>query len=309
MTPMHLALLDSDDRQRLPLKRMLIQRGFSVADSADIPNLYTHIECHYARSASMVAAPLIVLLRGLTFSSEFVDKILPAMRHAYPMVIAIQCPEDTDLRVQLFDHGADLCLSDRCSVEELTAHLWAQSRRLSDRSAVPSFPMGGYAGGMVAGPASAMHPGAHLLQERGSAFHAHHSDYIGRSPVDPGSAHVDGSASPDARVSEASAELQRKAYGTWILAHEDWILVNPLGAHIGLTGVERRCLTQLADNERREFSRHLGDDATRCNFKSMSVVVSRMRKKVHRSGVPLPLHTVHGMGYVFIGKLVRQPAA
>lgn len=308
MNPMHLALLDSDDRQRLSLKRMLIQRGFSVADSADIPGLYTHIERHYAHASPLGAASLIVLLRGLTFSSEFVEKILPAMRHVYSMVIAVQCPADTDLRVQLFDHGADLCLSDRCSVEELAASLWAQARRLSDRRAPHPFPAAGYAGGLAAA-APVTHSGAHVVQERGDAFSAHPSDYIGRSSVGPVSAHVDVSALPDTRVAEATAELQRKAYGTWILAHEDWILVNPLGAHIGLTGVERRCLTQLADNERREFSRHLSDDIGRCNFKSMSVVVSRMRKKVHRSGVPLPLHTVHGMGYVFIGKLIRKPAA
>jgi len=135
-------------------------------------------------------------------------------------------------------------------------------------------------------------------------------EYPGRRP--PGAMHSDSnehSLLPDARVTQANAERQRTAYGTWILAHEDWVLVNPLGAHIGLTGVERRCVAQLADNERREFPRHMAGEVGRGSFKSMSVVVSRMRKKVNRAGVQLPLHTVHGMGYVFIGKLVRKPAA
>jgi len=308
MTLMHLALLDSDDLQRVSLKRVFMQRGFSVADSPDMAGLYAHIERHYAHTSAVDSASLVVLLRGLTFSSEFVDKVLPAMRRAFPMTIAVQCPEDPDLRIQLFDRGADLCPSDRCSAEELAASLWAQARRMSERRAQSAFSLPGYAGGLAA-PASVSGPGAHVVQERGEVFCTHPSDYGGRPGALRQAGHGDLAVSPDARLAEATAELQRKAYGTWVLAHEDWILVNPLGAHIGLTGVERRCLTQLADNDRREFSRQLSTDMGRCNFKSMSVVVSRMRKKVHRSGVPLPLHTVHGMGYVFIGKLIRKPAA
>ena len=311
MTPMHLALLDSDDRQRLPLKRSLIQHGFSVADSADLGHLHSHIERHYADSSGMGAAPLVVLLRGLLFSSEFVEKTLPAMRRAYPMVIAIQCPEDPELRVQLFDSGADLCLSDRCSVEELSANLWAQSRRLPERCELPPYSSAAYPGSATGACTSNPVPlNVPVIQDRLAPYQTHSPVYMGRGASGAGAGmHADVSLLPDARLAEASAELQRKVYGTWILAHEDWILVNPLGAHIGLTGVERRCLTQLADNERREFPRHLGTDAGRSHFKSMSVVVSRMRKKVNRSGVPLPLHTVHGMGYVFIGKLIRKPAA
>lgn len=308
MTLMHLALLDSDDLRRVSLKRVFMQRGFSVADFPDMASLYAHIERHYAHTSAVDCTSLTVLLRGLTFSSEFVDKVLPAMRRGLPMTIALQCPEDPDLRIQLFERGADLCLSDRCSVEELVASLWAQARRMTERRAQAAFSLPGYAGAMVA-PASAAAPATHVVQERSEVFGAHASGYGQRPGAMREASHGNLAVSPDARLAEATAELQRKAYGTWVLAHEDWILVNPLGAHIGLTGVERRCLTQLADNDRREFSRQLSNDMGRCNFKSMSVVVSRMRKKVHRSGVPLPLHTVHGMGYVFIGKLIRKPAA
>jgi len=312
MPPMHLVLLDSDERQRLPLKRLLMQYGFTVTEAIDLPDLYAHIDRHYASSVATGATPLLVLLTGVIFSSEFVDKVLPAMRRSYPMVIAIQCPEEPDLRVQLFDRGADLCLSDHASVEEVSANLWAQSRRLPDRW------MGGATHGLgVTGRSLASQmappvpPACTAMNDRSTTYQVQAPGYIGHLPpaVTSASGSNEHSLLPDARLAEANAELQRTAYGTWVLAHEDWILVNPIGAHIGLTGVERRCVAQLADNERREFPRHLAGELGRGSFKSMSVVVSRMRKKVNRAGVPLPLHTVHGMGYVFIGKLVRKPAA
>lgn len=305
MTPLNLALLDSDDRQRLALKRVLMQHGFTVADAASLPDLYGHIDRHYANALTTGVSPLLVLLRGVTFSSEFTDKILPSMRRAYPMVIAIQCPEDTQLRVLLFDRGADLCLSDRCGAEELSANLLAQARRLPDRwlaTPTQSPPFGG----------NSAAPGltsAHAMNDHITPYHVHAPDPLGHLAPGLPPTHLIGQGMPDLRMMEATAELQRKVYGTWALAHEDWILVNPLGTHIGLTGVERRCIAQVADNERREFPRHLAGEGGRGSFKSMSVVVSRMRKKVNRAGVPLPLHTVHGMGYVFIGTLMRKPSA
>ena len=96
------------------------------------------------------------------------------------------------------------------------------------------------------------------------------------------------------------------AYGTWKVAHKGWVIINPRGNYIALTGVERNFFEALLGSERHELSRDTLDPK-KCGFAldSMSVLVSPLRKKVSAEGCPLLLHAVHGLGYVFIGDLVR----
>jgi DNA-binding response OmpR family regulator len=90
----------------------------------------------------------------------------------------------------------------------------------------------------------------------------------------------------------------------WHLLYQGWVLVTPEGNQLSLTGVERTFFLALASDERHELSRAvLAREKFNLNFKSVSVAISRLRKKVKKAGVRLPLHTVHGMGYVFIGNL------
>jgi DNA-binding response OmpR family regulator len=110
-------------------------------------------------------------------------------------------------------------------------------------------------------------------------------------------------------VCESVADLPPlvPALEVWHLLYQGWILVTPQGKQISLTGVERSFFLALAQDERHELSREaLSQGQFNLNFKSISVAISRLRKKVHKGGVRLPLHTVHGMGYVFIGKLRRE---
>lgn len=93
----------------------------------------------------------------------------------------------------------------------------------------------------------------------------------------------------------------------WRVLYQGWVLSTPAGKRIHLTGTERACFICLLDNPKRELSRAaMSEFMTATNLRSVNVAISRLRKKVHESGERLPLHTVHGMGYVFVGELATQ---
>ncbi|OZI63267.1 transcriptional regulator [Bordetella genomosp. 11] len=93
----------------------------------------------------------------------------------------------------------------------------------------------------------------------------------------------------------------------WRILYQGWVLITPAGKRIHLTGTERACFICLLDNPKRELSRAaMSEFMTATNLRSVNVAISRLRKKVHDSGERLPLHTVHGMGYVFVGDLATQ---
>ncbi|ARP84439.1 transcriptional regulator [Bordetella genomosp. 8] len=93
----------------------------------------------------------------------------------------------------------------------------------------------------------------------------------------------------------------------WRVLYQGWVLVTPAGKRIHLTGTERACFICLLDNPKRELSRAaMSEFMTATNLRSVNVAISRLRKKVQESGERLPLHTVHGMGYVFVGELATQ---
>ncbi|MGB3436689.1 helix-turn-helix domain-containing protein [Achromobacter sp.] len=92
--------------------------------------------------------------------------------------------------------------------------------------------------------------------------------------------------------------------GWWTLVYQGWTLLTPQGIRIGLTALERTCLLCLAGNSARELRRDEFLTARRrTTMRTLNVAICRLRGKVLLAGVRLPLHTVHGMGYVFLGKL------
>lgn len=93
----------------------------------------------------------------------------------------------------------------------------------------------------------------------------------------------------------------------WRVLYQGWVLLTPDGARINLTGLERACFSCLLNSPRRELSREsLREVAAGANRRSINVAISRLRRKIQGTGVRLPLHTVHGTGYVFVGDLASH---
>lgn len=97
---------------------------------------------------------------------------------------------------------------------------------------------------------------------------------------------------------------QDSADGWWSLLYWGWTLQLPTGARLDLTELERACFACLINNPRRELVR---DEVKTLrggmNMRSLNVAICRLRNKVRRAGARLPLHTVHGVGYAFLGNL------
>lgn len=103
----------------------------------------------------------------------------------------------------------------------------------------------------------------------------------------------------------------------WWLASDNWILIAPDGMQIELTQGERGLLSCFVSQggavvSRGELAQALrghspggGDGAE--NTQRISMVVSRLRKKVARAGLRLPLRVVRGAGYEFHDQLAQRP--
>ncbi len=102
----------------------------------------------------------------------------------------------------------------------------------------------------------------------------------------------------------AQGLAQDPADGWWSLLYWGWTLQLPNGARLDLTEVERACFACLVRNPQRELVRdevkHLRGGM---NMRSLNVAICRLRTKVRQAGARLPLHTVHGVGYAFLGNL------
>ncbi|MNV43592.1 DNA-binding transcriptional regulator TorR [compost metagenome] len=92
--------------------------------------------------------------------------------------------------------------------------------------------------------------------------------------------------------------------GWWSLLYRGWTLLAPSGVRIDLTEIERACFICLLRNPNRELLREeLMTLRASTNLRTLNVAICRLRSKVLQTGIRLPLHTVHGMGYVFLGNL------
>ncbi len=92
--------------------------------------------------------------------------------------------------------------------------------------------------------------------------------------------------------------------GWWTLIYQGWTLLTPQGVRIALTALERTCLLCVLGSPSRELRREeFLAVRRRTSMRTLNVAICRLRGKVLLAGARLPLHTVHGMGYVFLGKL------
>ncbi len=97
--------------------------------------------------------------------------------------------------------------------------------------------------------------------------------------------------------------------GWWGLLYQGWMLATPEGRRLSLTATERACFLCLLASPQRELTREaLAQMLPQTSLRTINVSISRLRKKVRAMGATLPLHTVHGMGYVFLGHLAMEGA-
>ena len=118
-------------------------------------------------------------------------------------------------------------------------------------------------------------------------------------------------AAPAATTEPADGSFPVRLDGWWSLLYHGWTLLTPQGTRLDLTEVERACFQCLLRNPRKELLREelallreelmLPRQST--NLRALNVAICRLRRKVRQAGGRLPLHTVHGVGYVFLGNL------
>ncbi|WP_313622585.1 helix-turn-helix domain-containing protein [Achromobacter sp.] len=100
------------------------------------------------------------------------------------------------------------------------------------------------------------------------------------------------------------------ADGWWSLLYWGWTLQMPGGARLDLTEIERACFACLLKNPRHELVRdELLAVRSGLSMRSLNVAICRLRGKVQKTGGRLPLHTVHGVGYAFLGNLRELSAS
>lgn len=92
--------------------------------------------------------------------------------------------------------------------------------------------------------------------------------------------------------------------GWWSLLYRGWTLLTPSGNRVDLTETERACFICMLKNPSQELLRdELFAIRAGTNMRTLNVAICRLRSKVLLTGSRLPLHTVHGAGYVFLGNL------
>ena len=102
----------------------------------------------------------------------------------------------------------------------------------------------------------------------------------------------------------SSSQAHEPVDGWWSLPYWGWTLQLPNGVRLDLTEVERACFACLLKNPRRELARsEVKSLRGGMNMRSLNVAICRLRTKVRLAGARLPLHTVHGVGYAFLGNL------
>lgn len=93
----------------------------------------------------------------------------------------------------------------------------------------------------------------------------------------------------------------------WRLLIGDWSLLAPNGQTLSLSEPEFRLVQVLIAAcgeavERRQIVVELGHDLAYYDLRRLDVLISRLRQKVHQQlGLELPVRTVHGVGYAFLG--------
>ncbi|WP_066639509.1 helix-turn-helix domain-containing protein [Bordetella sp. H567] len=117
-----------------------------------------------------------------------------------------------------------------------------------------------------------------------------------------------------ARVPSASPGLSRPIAAepvswAWRLREGGWTLLSPQGQRLGLTTLERLFMLALFNAPNHSLARsELGAlaagrgesaDKVATSPRGVDVMVSRLRRKAHAMGMPLPLRSVRRWGYMF----------
>jgi DNA-binding response OmpR family regulator len=294
--PLSLALWEPDDEARNRTVQLLARLGFHVHGCRDAAGLFQWLDLRDAD---------LVLVGESAPVNQVVGAVLPRLSAQYGAGIVLQAPSaEPQTRLSALHAGAHMCLDRRYEAVELAALLRAQARRATRQrrrvpparhSASPPAAVGLVGSTDISGLLTGVAAGAM-------------ASYAGRTAPVAGMA--GGSmlgAVPAAAPAADAAARPFAPRDPWRVLYQGWVLVTPTGRRIHLTGTERACFTCLLDNPKRELSRAaMREFMTATNLRSVNVAISRLRKKVHDTGDRLPLHTVHGMGYVFVGELATQ---
>jgi DNA-binding response OmpR family regulator len=323
---LHLALWEPDHHAREKTACALGSLGFVVQGCQDAARLFEHLDER--------GADLVLVGEGAS-QPQSLHNVLPRLSARYDGGILVQAPDsDSGARLDALRAGAHLCLDRRYEATELAALLRAQARRANRTRRSPALlsvdAVGAVLDDEAAGGDSMLQPGmaqagmthagmtqagmpqavrSQPVQGRdltgaGGGLATGDLDYGGpaRSLVPEPERAGDNGASPSRTFGQAAPPAP-----PWRVLYQGWVLITPNGSRVHLTGTERACFACLLADERREMSRAaLGARMSAANLRSVNVSISRLRKKVYETGMRLPLHTVHGMGYVFVGELAAQ---
>ncbi|WP_142848655.1 response regulator transcription factor [Telmatospirillum sp. J64-1] len=108
---------------------------------------------------------------------------------------------------------------------------------------------------------------------------------------------------PPAQVATSVPDFAERT--TWIFDAVGWTLQGPSGACVTLTATEKTFLSLLAARPGTPVSRNdifaaLGKRHWSPGDRSIDSLVRRLRSKVEKElGIPLPVQSVHGIGYAF----------
>jgi two-component system OmpR family response regulator len=98
---------------------------------------------------------------------------------------------------------------------------------------------------------------------------------------------------------------------TWVLEQDGWSLRAPSGIAVSLNRSERTFLINLFEDCENLLRRDRWPDMQGTlprshyhgsSYRSIDVLVSRLRRKIDATGIKFPLHSKHRIGYQFVGK-------
>lgn len=113
----------------------------------------------------------------------------------------------------------------------------------------------------------------------------------------------------DKAVLASKKEAENTHPHTWRLADEGWSLISSSGASIDLTHSEKFFLECFVGQVDKRISREelLAQTAIKThNSRAIDSLVSRLRRKANDEGLSLPIKSIHGWGYSFVGLLLSQ---
>lgn len=97
----------------------------------------------------------------------------------------------------------------------------------------------------------------------------------------------------------------REDSAAWRIHNDGWSLVSPDGSLFQMTAKERLFMLRLMRSpdeivSRDEMVEALCEDVYDYDQQSMDTMLSRLRRKLDKAGLSLPLRTVRGQGYMFL---------